>query len=129
MRFSALFALGVPAILLSGCNGLLPTDCTLIDCDDGLSVELAAIPTGTYQVEVLLPTGEIHAAECPDTSRCGPGIFFFSGVTAAEVTIRVTTEAGTRSETVRPRYLESRPNGPGCPPLCRQARVTVGLPT
>jgi hypothetical protein len=49
----------------------------------------------------------------------------FSDFTPASVTIRVSTGTQTTEVTRQPMYDVTRPNGPGCPPECRNARVTV----
>jgi hypothetical protein len=51
----------------------------------------------------------------------------FPDFTPASVTIRVLTGTQTTEVTRQPMYEVTRPNGPGCPPECRTARVTVVL--
>jgi hypothetical protein len=51
----------------------------------------------------------------------------FPDFTPASVTIRVSTGTRTTDVTLQPMYEVTRPNGPGCPPECRNARVTVVL--
>jgi hypothetical protein len=51
----------------------------------------------------------------------------FSDFTPASVTIRVESGSQTREEIRQPNYDVSRPNGPACPPECRNARVSVAL--
>ena len=45
----------------------------------------------------------------------------------ASVTIRVTTGAQTTEVTRQPTYEVTRPNGPACPPECRNARVVMAF--
>ena len=115
-------------VVVQSCGSppFLPVVCTEIGCDDGLTVIVADAPAGPYSVELVLPGGERRAAECPEASRCEAG-FFFAGVAAREVAITVTSSAGARTITVRPTYTASRPNGRGCPPLCRQGTVKISL--
>jgi hypothetical protein len=51
----------------------------------------------------------------------------FHDFTPASVTIRVLTGTQTTEVIRQPMYQVSRPNGPKCPPECRQARLTVVL--
>jgi hypothetical protein len=113
--------------LLASCEAIFsPRACTLIGCTDGLSVQLVDLPVGAYALEVLLPGGEIRTFECAQASAC-PAQLFFPGVAAEEITLRMTTEAGVRTETRRPVYSKLRPNGRGCPPVCWQAEMTMRL--
>jgi hypothetical protein len=51
----------------------------------------------------------------------------FPDFTPASVTIRVLTGTQTTEVTRQPMYEVTRPNGPECPPECRNARVIVVL--
>jgi hypothetical protein len=116
-------------LLLSGCQPIFgPTACTLIGCESGLAIEFATVPTEAVRVEAFVREGgPRYVFDCPDANRCGPGVFF-PGFTPEVVTIRVTTASGSTTQTVRPKYTKSRPNGPDCPPECIQARVQVTIP-
>jgi hypothetical protein len=113
--------------LLASCEAIFsPRACTLIGCTDGLTVQMVDLPVGACTLEVLLPGGEIRTFECAQASAF-PAHLFVPGVAAEEITLRVTTEAGVRTETGRPVYSKLRPNGRGCPPVCWQAEVTMRL--
>ena len=122
----------VPAILLmllaalgSGCDVAGPSACTLIGCA-GLVIEVAGAPGQTpVTVVVTAPDGSTRSTTC--TSATGTCPVSFPDFTPASVTIRVT--AGTRTTEVsrQPIYDITRPNGPECPPDCRNARITVVL--
>jgi len=113
--------------LLAGCNGI-STACTLIGCNSGLLVRLAGTPTGPYRIEVFShPDAPRYVFDCANPATCGDARFV--DYTPASVTVRVTTAAGTREETVQPAYSTSRPNGPNCEPTCTQGTVTVPLPS
>ena len=113
------------AALGSACSGLGPTACTLIGCT-GLVVEVTGAPAQTpVTVVVTAPDGSTRSTTC--TSATGSCPFSFPDFTPATVTIRVSAGTKTTEETRQPAYEVTRPNGPGCPPECRNARVAVAL--
>jgi hypothetical protein len=117
------FLLLSPALLTS-CSSLLdPRVCTQIGCADGIGVELIGLPAGPYTLELVLPSGEVHIVECPDSAQCPPA--FVEGIRADEVVLRLTSAEGTQVETMNPVYTRHQPNGRGCPPICWQALVTM----
>ena len=112
----------------SGSSGPNNKVCTLIECDSGLAVELERASAGPFRIELLVSdSGPRYIYECPDPSHCAAGAFF-AGFTGDYVRVRVTTAAGAITREVRPTYLERRPNGPDCPPVCRRATVRVPVP-
>ena len=119
-----------PALLLGlflGCSG--PLVCTEIGCDDGLVVRFDRTPTGAFRVEAQGDGADPPAVfECADTSRCPPSAFF-PGLVAERVTVRVTTPEGTVAQQFTPKYERQYPNGRSCGAACRQAHVTVRLPS
>jgi hypothetical protein len=122
----------VPAITLvlvaafgSACDILGPSACTLIGCT-GLVVEVTGAPGQTpVTVVVTAPDGSTRSMTC--TSATGTCPMTFPNFTPASVTIRVLTGTQTTEVTTQPKYEVTRPNGPKCPPECRNARVTVCL--
>jgi hypothetical protein len=113
---------------LAGCNSL---GCSLIGCQNGLTVRLSQTPAVSFRVElrVTSPTAQpAYVYDCANPALCAEGVFFpdFSGEHAF---VTVVTAAGTRTtEITRIEYRISRPNGPDCPPECRQATVTADVP-
>jgi len=125
---SASLLVGAGLSLLSACSlfDSLSRTCTLKACGSTLTVELAAAPAGSLRVEATdVATNARRVFEC--STSCGETVWF-TDFTPAEVTVRVTTSAGSAERTFRPSYETVRPNGPGCEPVCRQARVTMPLP-
>lgn len=122
MRSAALLR-AFAVVLLSGCSPVLT--CTLIGCDNGLSVEFSSPPAGAYRVEAVVAGAAPAVVECGAGQTCPP--MFFPGVEAERVTIRVTTAAGTRSQEFTPRYEDLYPNGRDCGAVCQQARVMFQL--
>ena len=109
----------------SGCGVLGPSACTLIGCT-GLVVEVTGAPGQTpVTVVVTAPDGSTRNTTC--TSATGACPVSFPDFTPASVTIRVSAGTQTTEETRQPAYDVTRPNGEGCPPVCRNARVIVAL--
>ncbi|HEX2080419.1 MAG TPA: hypothetical protein VHG08_22140 [Longimicrobium sp.] len=111
------------ALLLASCNPFTHA-CTLMACQDGLAVEFAAAPTSAFRVEAW---SEVRTApqvfECQVAEHC-PSVFFenFQG---EQVTVRVTTSAGVRTQQFPGvEYERIYPNGRDCGGECRQATVT-----
>ena len=116
--------------LLAGCSGILDPACTLLACENGLTVNLAQAPTGAYSIEVFTPSavpGPHYVFQCADAASCGTSAFF-PEFTPANVVVRVTTQRGMHQDALVPVYQKARPNGPRCGPECTQATVTVALP-
>lgn len=116
------------AVLLAGCAPAAPAPraCTKIGCESGLAVEVEGTPQGSYRVEVRAAGETPRVRECPSPPECSQ--IFFADFLPAEVTVEVIAGAERSSRTVRPQIEVVEPNGPGCPPTCRQARVTVPWP-
>jgi hypothetical protein len=109
----------------SGCGVVGPSACTLIGCT-GLLVEVTGAPGLTpVTVVVTAPDGSMRSATCTGATGTCPVSFF--DFTPASITIRVSTGSQTTEVTRQPMYEVTRPNGPSCPPECRNARVTVVL--
>lgn len=114
------------ALLLASCNPLTQA-CTLIGCENGLNVRFNTAPAGPYTVEAwselrIAP----HVFECAAGQTCGP--VFFRAFQGHDVTVRVTTAAGTRTQSFTGvDYEPQYPNGRDCGAVCEQATVTVQL--
>ena len=115
-------------VLFAGCAPAAPAPltCTKIGCETGLFVEVAGRPQGPYRVEVRAAGETPRVRECPSPPECGQ--IFFPDFLPAEVTVEVIAGGERSSGTVRPQIEVVQPNGPGCPPNCRQAHVTVPRP-
>jgi hypothetical protein len=110
--------------LLAACEGPFNVrDCTLIGCRSGLAIELTDIPPGPLTLEVVLSGSQTQTLTC--AQHTCPPYFFVPDVRPDEVTLRITTTAGTLTETMRPAWSRSQPNGPGCGPVCWEAKVTM----
>lgn len=119
----------VLCVFMGGCsNRPQPMQvCTLIGCESGLEVQLVDQPPGTYRIEASAPGQPApRVVECTTATPCGPSVFL-RDFTPESATIRVIVGADTTARTVQPSYETVQPNGPGCPPTCRQARVQIDL--
>ena len=98
--------------------------CTLIGCNNGLAVEVNSSLAQSFTVNVQTGTQVIHTFRCDPGQPCRA---FIENQTPEEVTVHLQTGQGTVSRSYRPEYRMNRPNGPDCPPACRQATVTVNV--
>lgn len=99
-------------------TGAEPTMCTQIGCSDGLNVELDGF-TEDLEVE-LTAGGETRTVTCLPP---GPCRHFIPDFTPAEVTATAFFPDREEERSFEPEYREERPNGPDCPPVCRQASI------
>lgn len=115
----------VLAVVLGACSQPPPPSqvCTLIGCESGLSVVVEPTPQGSYTV--IAEAGDTtRTVECTAQRQCAEGAFF-SDFTPTNATIRVIAGSDTTEQAVTPVYDTAQPNGPECPPTCRQGSVTV----
>jgi hypothetical protein len=112
------------AALLASCTPF--GACTLIGCEDGLSVRFSRPPAGAFRVEATVPNDPaVLAIDCTDAASCP---LMFPDLVAERVTLRLTTAEGTITQQFQPRYENVYPNGRACGGACRQATVTLQLP-
>jgi len=124
-RLRAAATLAVAAALLA-CGDPAGRACTEIGCSDGLYVELQGTPGAALEVVASTLSAEERSAGCivPPAGSC---VVAFDGFVPQEVTLAVLGGDRPVSVTVEPAYEDLQPNGPGCPPICRQATVEVDL--
>jgi hypothetical protein len=130
MRRLSLRLLAPYAAVVVGCSLVEgpETICTLIGCESGLHVRLETLPAGAVKIEVFGRSSDGMPAYTYDctASSCDQTVFF-PGLILEQGSVRVTSSAGSRTTAIRPFYVSHRPNGPDCPPDCRQATVTVPI--
>lgn len=116
----------VLAGLLAGCVSTSepPRACTLIGCENGLAIEVNHSLPQSFTVNVRVGTQTIHAFRCDPGQRCQA---FVREQTPDEVTVIIDAGGGQPpvSRAYRPEYRINEPNGPDCPPACKQATVTL----
>ena len=120
------FAVFTAVVLAVGCQRETTKACTLIGCVNTLTVEVQNAPAGPITVQAM-PVGtpdSVHTAACPGDSGC-TNAFYFVNFAPVHVHLKVTTTAGTREWDVRPKFLTSQPNGPGCAEICRSGTVRL----
>jgi hypothetical protein len=119
----------VPAFAILAVTSCAPgaTACTMIGCDDGWNVELigGTLPAA-YTVQVRVDGQVAAAVECGPTNPCARTMFL-PGITAEQAELEIIGADLNLRWVVTPTYQTFQPNGPNCPPTCRQARVQVQL--
>lgn len=111
---------------VAGCVDSAPPVCTLIGCDSGVRIELAqSLPEGaTVRLEPDGPGGVAVSFHCTAASPCESPLFA-RDFTPESLTVRIQGGGIDYSESFTPTYTISRPNGPNCPPECRNATIVV----
>ena len=132
------------SFIVAGCLG---NDCTLLPCIDGLRIAFLDPDSGqSFAATDWLITGSVRlGSESERTFCCGPtgnagcglqseitchdgsSLLFLETPSFVEVdaTILVDGVVVKTSGNAVPAYLESRPNGSECEPVCRRANVRV----
>ena len=99
--------------------------CTLIGCYDGLVIELPGSIVDPVRVAIDLPDGTRREQVCPGSPGCSR-TFFFTDVSASSVVVHVSVGDAPVYTVARDLEYEAvYPNGPGCDPGCRVARVQI----
>ncbi|HEY0674163.1 MAG TPA: hypothetical protein VGD27_17945 [Longimicrobiales bacterium] len=98
--------------------------CTEIGCSNGLAIEVSSGLQQAITVHVRSGTQTLHTFRCEPNQPCQA---FVADQTPAQVTIVVDAPEGELSKTYQPEYRTNRPNGPDCPPECRQATVRLSV--
>ncbi len=119
-----IFGLGVfLGIAVTGCDTLSPRFCTDMGCyNDGLIVELQGTMADEFTVMAEAVGEEPRVMECSPAAPCGSTVFF-EDFTPEQVRVTYSSAAGSIERTFSPTYVVARPNGPHCPPACRQGTV------
>ena len=126
-RESWLLALAASVVTVAGsadCDGSVDVACTEIGCSDGLAVVVHGSSGVQYDVEASATGGETRTGSCTIDATGSCSVFFY-GFLPDEVTVAATGGGRQMSVTLQPAYEDVQPNGPDCPPTCRQATVAL----
>ena len=96
--------------------------CTKVGCSSGLAVEVTNSLQQAVTVNVRSGNQIIHTFRCEPGQPCRS---FIENQTPERVVVSVQYSGGPVSKEFTPVYQMNRPNGPDCPPDCRQATVTL----
>jgi hypothetical protein len=141
IRLAAIFVIIIIVVLVI-LSRLPPRQaCTLIGCSDSLTLEFSHPLPQSYTIQLSTTGGESVQVSCPSgsvsgqastggniTARCQAGSLALEGFTPQQVTILVTWQSGSYKQDANPSYQTVQPNGPNCPPTCRQATMPLSLP-
>jgi hypothetical protein len=103
-------------------------DCTLIGCDDSLTVKFTKPPVAPFRIEARgSPEEAPRVYECTDIATCikAPILERFG---PSVVTLTITYQGRSTARQVQPQYTGLYPNGKHCGAACRLGTVTVSLP-
>jgi hypothetical protein len=145
--------IGIGMMAALGAAGCSTKVCTDIGCLNGFTATAqradGSFASGTHRVEILadgvtwmctftfpletLPGGGTATPTCPqglyiNVVETSPG-HFVEGITLANTPAQVhvwqyVDDAPILDAAAAPTYTESRPNGPECEPVCRQASAS-----
>jgi len=127
MKVSCLLALAASvstAVGSTGCDGSVDVACTEIGCSDGLAVVVHGLLGAQYDVDASATGGETRTGSCVIDASGSCSVFFY-GFLPNEVTVTISGGGRQTSVTLQPAYEDVQPNGPDCPPTCRQATVAI----
>ncbi|MFO0610820.1 MAG: hypothetical protein U0324_47095 [Polyangiales bacterium] len=112
------------SLAVGGCVG--SSSCTLIGCLDGVTVNWSGASStdrGTLTADGVAIAFDCAAPSGSTVLCTGTGVRLQGR--PASLRVEVMTRAGARTASFTPQYVQSRPNGPGCDPVCNSATVTV----
>jgi len=113
---------------MAGCGTTEPRGCTEIGCNPGVTVDFSgAVPTD-FMLEVRSTGTTPFTIECSRTTPCGSGVFAYD-ILGDTIEVVVTRDGKTMTQTFIPTYEETRPNGPGCDPVCLKGRIDFMFPS
>lgn len=124
----------VAVLALAACSGNTeeeidvqpsPVACTMIGCSNGVRVVVDGNVPERYSVQVRDGSRVLRSLECRAGTPCD---FFVENEMPTDVTVRIVWgDDHDREWTVTPTYRDAQPNGPACPPTCRQGTVTITM--
>lgn len=144
IRVTLLLTMIILAHLSVGCikiksNSPTLQECTLLGCENTLSISMSGDIPNEYTLMVTDSEGNDIIKSCisgegRSLSNSSGGVICESwGVSIRnyspdDLIITIDWANGSMSESFRPTYEQFRPNGPGCPPVCRVGMVSITFP-
>jgi len=128
-RFKEFILLILGMIVLVACNpsndkALKP--CTLIGCTDGINILLRSSLPNSATIEISY-NGMSKSISCAQ-SLCSANNIFFENIMPASFSVKVSNNGEVLHESTHsPTYKSNQPNGPDCPPDCKQAEITISV--
>jgi hypothetical protein len=125
----------VALLALAGCDGDggggVDHACTEIGCSpDSVQVEVQGVPNGNFEVALC-----VENRKCVRQRRSGEPLQLLGGsIPKGRNDVRVTMVVRKNGRVIaratrRFPVRVSRPNGPDCPPVCRQVNVRFDVPS
>jgi hypothetical protein len=109
-------------------------------CVSGLYISLTGKKLSKYEVVVSWPGFSGTSFTCPQQALlvdfgenmapviCDSTQITFITVGLTEITITITWEGGSTTQTIRPTFEVSSPQGPGCEPQCSIGKAEMNIP-
>lgn len=98
--------------------------CTMIGCSSGVRVVIEGNVPERYTVHVSEGAQTLRTIVCTADAACDA---FIEDELPTEVVVRITWADHDRDWTVNPTYRDVQPNGPACPPTCRQGTIAITI--
>lgn len=98
--------------------------CTMIGCASGVRVMVEGNVPERYTVHVNEGGRTLRSLVCTAGAACD---VFIENETPAEVVVRIVWGDHDREWAVAPTYRDVQPNGPACPPTCRQGTIAITI--
>jgi hypothetical protein len=118
--------LAIAAVMLCANCAAFIEGCTLVGCENILTVTFSSPPDVAYHLEALSIDGGALQFDCPDPSRCQSAQL--QDYAPDKLVLTVTTARGSKQYNLTPSYESVYPNGKRCGAACRTGSVTVALP-
>jgi hypothetical protein len=103
-----------------------PQVCTRIGCSDGVTVEVTGNRTAHVAVEVVAGGVVVDTFDCEASDATCRSMI--EGLSEGRITVTIRSGDQSNQRTYEPEFRNVRPNGPDCPPVCRQATVSIAVP-
>lgn len=127
--FHGCLLLGLVFILgsCSFLNSSGPIACTKIGCSDGIALKLSSSLPTSSTIEIITESGTLKTLSC-DQGFCTGNFVMIEGITPEQFTIKISNNGAVLHESShQPTYTINKPNGPDCPPDCKQTELNIAV--